>query len=176
MNTNDRNDDEQRAATRRVLATHLSMFSGSCVLRAVETWRMWNEFSDQRTSSEFSESLRHFGNDPSAVMDEISIVMSRLLASTTTPMHFDDAFILNELFAAGRAGSSSSNFLNTCVLSSLMVKFGESQVRTRYSPHLLHSSPYVSSSTGNACCSYCNSAAPMKDLGAYITRRRLQSL
>jgi hypothetical protein len=164
--------EEHCTAAERVTATHLSMFNDSCVLKAVETWRIWNEFPDQHTSSEFHEALTHFGQNAQAVLDEISVVMAHLLAAPGTT--FDDSFILRILFSHyDQTGDSC--FLFRCVLSSIMLKSGDCNVR--YSPFYqsinnctLRTTHIVSG------CSSCRSPKLMQDLGAYIARRHLQSM
>jgi len=158
--------ERENNAARRVVAIHLNMFNESCVVKAVEAWRIWNEFPDQRNSPEFVDALTHFG-DIWMVMNDIAIVMSRQLASPT-PMFLDDSFILQELFGSNR-NNYNSTFLRTCVVSSIKLKFGESNVSyTHYDGGGCYSR--ISS------CSYCKSGQAMRDLGAYIARKRLQAL
>jgi hypothetical protein len=164
--------EEQRTAAERVTTTHLSMFNDSCVLKAVETWRIWNEFPDQHTSTVFQEALTHFGRNARAVLDEISTVMTHLLTAPGTT--FDDSFILHTLFTESDQ-TGDSCFLFACALSSLMLKFGDRNVR--YSPcyqTVINCS--MRTTCGVSGCSCCRSPRLMRDLGAYIARRRLQSM
>jgi len=161
-------DTEYRTASRCVVSTHLNLYAHSCVLKAIEAWRIWNEFPDQRGASEFVDALSHFG-EIRAVMDDISIIMPLQLASPT-PMFLDDSFILQALFGTS-SSTCNSTFMCMCLESSLKLKFGDTctavcnaHVARRY---------YNSEATR---CTYCKSVALMRDLGGYIARKRLQSL
>jgi hypothetical protein len=159
-------DEELDAATRRVVATHLSLYRDSCVTMAIEAWRMWNEFPDQRGSVEFRSALEHYGN-ADAVMDDITLVMSTQLASPT-PMFLDDAFILRELFNDCISVHTSS-FIYKCIMSTMRLKFGEHAAYHSLGGNALRN-------YNVRACFRCDSGQMMRDLAAYIARKRLQSL
>jgi len=150
--------------TQTLIATRLDLYRNSCAAKAAEVWRMWNEFPEHRESPEFVDVLRHFGDNVSDVLNDISLVMSHLMSSTTR-MCFDDSFVLRYLFSGD---GTSSSFLRICIASSLTHKFGDSGMRYSACGAALLSarSPY---------CSYCNSLKPMLDLAAYVARMRLNS-
>ena len=155
-----RNESGTDSATQRIVSVHLDMFRDSCCLKAVEAWRIWNEFPDQRNSSAMVCALRHFG-EPSCVLDDITVVMHRLLSSPC----FDDAFMLEGLVTKN---IQTSWFTHACILGSLMIKYGESTVQFSH---------YNQSQRDNfSGCPNCRSSKMMRDLLAYIARRRLQSM
>ena len=160
--------DSLADATRRVVATHLSMYKDSCVVSAVEAWRLWNEFPDQRGSQEFYNVLSHFGSDNDVVMADISFVMGRLMVSTTGM--FDDTLLLQLMATDNRNGSSSSRFLKQFVYSSLLSKFGFDVQYSAYAVSLRNDNPCA------LYCNMCDGTRFVQDLYAYIARRRLGSL
>jgi hypothetical protein len=155
-----RNGADTDTAAQKVVSVHLDMFRGSCCPMAVEACRIWNEFPDQRNSTAMFTALHHFG-EPNCVLDDITVVMQRLLSAPC----FDDAFMCEGLVAKN---NQTSWFLRSCILASLILKYCESTIR--YSDY-------------NQCrqdnyrgCPDCKSSQMMRDLLAYIARRRLQSM
>ena len=160
--------DSLADATRRVVATHLSMYKDSCVVSAVEAWRMWNEFPEQRRSLEFHDVLGHFGANTDAVLADISFVMGRLMVSPTGM--FDDALLLQLVATDQRTGAHGSRFLKMCVYSVLISKFGYDVQHSSYAHALQQMTSYMSR------CSVCEGTRFIQDLYAYVARRRLSSL
>ena len=160
--------DSLADATRRVVATHLSMYKDSCVVSAVEAWRMWNEFPEQRRSSEFHDVLGHFGANTDAVLADISFVMGRLMVSPTGM--FDDALLLQLVATDQRTGAHGSRFLKMCVYSVLVSKFGFDVQYSAYAVSLRNDNPCA------LYCNMCDGTRFVQDLYAYIARRRLSSL
>ena len=148
------------SVAQKIVSVHLDMFRDSCCLMAVEAWRIWNEFPDQRSSPAMICALRHFG-EPSSVLDDITFVMHRLLS---TPC-FDDAFMLEGLVTKN---DHTSWFLHARILASLMTKYGESAIR--------YSDFNQNPRNNYRGCPSCKSSKMMCDLLAYIARRRLQSM
>ena len=97
------------------------MYGNSCAVMAVEAWRKWNEFPDQAKFIGDDWRFQPFG-DLHDVLDEIGLVMSHLAVSPV----LDDSFIVQNIFTLRQCGSS---FLRSCLLSALMVKYGENPVR-----------------------------------------------
>ena len=158
--------DSLHEASRRVVATHLGMFKDSCVVSAVEAWRIWNDFPEQRYSDEFRKVLQHYGNEIDAVLADISLVMSQLVASPNGML--EDSFLLRHA-ATLRTSTRRSQFLSSAVFSSLVVKYGSEVVISDYG----HS---VTQSYGHMSCGRCESSTFMNDLNAYIARRRMSAL
>ena len=161
--------DSLTDATRRVVATHLAMFKDSCVVSAVEAWRIWNDFSDQRLSSEMQKPLQHYGK-VEAVLAEISMVMSQLVSSPNGML--DDAFLLQHVATCYSVGGESS-FLGLAVLSSLLDKYGRNAMYADYGGTFTNN---LSARCGYRRCGRCESITFMADLGAYISRRRMSAL
>jgi hypothetical protein len=161
-------DNAMVEATRRVVATHLSMYKDSCVVSAVEAWRLWNEFPEQRQSKEVADVLAHFGEVPD-VLQDISFIMSRLVNSPTGLL--DDATLLQEL-ATNRVAAPSSSFLKRCVHAMLFQKFNLSLANSEYDTNFKHdySGRYYN------CPKCCEGARFIHELNAYIARRRMSSL
>jgi hypothetical protein len=160
-------DSELSKATERVVATHLKMFSHSCVLSAVEVWRMWNEFPDQRKSNNFNEALAHFG-EPDAVRSDISFVMAQLSNSPNGML--DDATLLRQV-ATGRIAAPGSRFLQMYVYSALTSKYGNDVSFSDYGMAYGKSNGHRYYS-----CSGCDALRAVRDLNEYIARRRMNSL
>ena len=158
--------DSYHEASRRVVATHLSMFKDSCVVSAVEAWRIWNDFAEQRNSDEFRKVLQHYGNEIDAVLADISLVMSHLVASPNGML--EDSFLLRHA-ATLRASTHRSRFLSCAVFSSLVVKYGSEVTFSDYGRSVTQSYERVS-------CGRCESGTFMNDLNAYIARRRMSAL
>jgi hypothetical protein len=153
------------SAARRIVESQLSMYSGSCAVVAVEAWRMWNEFPDQRHSAAMTDALCHFGNDQREVLDEIGVLMSHMIVSPV----LDDSFIVRGLLT--RSSGHGSSLLRLCLLSALMDKYGESAVRNSDCGFPQNSYTYSQGHT-RSCC---NSPKLFRDLAAYVTRRRLNA-
>ena len=153
-------------ASKRVVGTHLAMFKDSCVVSAVEAWRIWNDFPEQRASIAMTEPLEHYGR-VDIVLKDISLIMSMLVANGT----LDDAFLLQHIATTTAAGRGST-FLNYAVLSSLINKYSH---QAAYSDYGRDASHQINS---GACgrCNRCESVSFMVDLGAYIARRRMSAL
>ena len=152
------------AAANGIVASQINMYNNSCAVMAVEAWRMWNEFPDQRNSLAMTRPLLHFGGDPREVLDEIGTLMSHMVVSPA----LDDSFVLRTLFTRSARGGSS--FLRLCLVSALMDKYGESAMRDSnygypYTSHIYSSTP--------GCC---NSSRLFRDLAAYVARRRMNAL
>ena len=158
--------DSLHEASRRVVATHLGMFKDSCVVSAVEAWRIWNDFPEQRYSDEFRKVLQHYGTDIDAVLADISLIMSQLVASPNGML--EDSFLLRHA-ATRRASAHRSQFLGCAVFSSLVVKYGSEVVSSDYGQSVIHGFGHVS-------CGRCDSSTFMIDLKAYIARRRMSAL
>jgi hypothetical protein len=158
-------DTGMAEATKRVVAAHLNMFKESCVVSAVEAWRIWNDFPEQQHSVEFARVFTHFGN-MQAVFSDITFIMSRLAASPSGTL--DDSILLQEV-ATGRVGAPQSNFLKMYVHAALLQKYGSDVL----------SSMYGQAHTRNAYsygCSHCGSIQFVKDMEAYVARRRMSAL
>ena len=156
-------------ASRRVVATHLAMFKDSCVVSAVEAWRIWNDFPDQRLSSEMQKPLQHYGR-VDLVLADISIVMSHLISSPNGML--DDAFLLQHVATCCSVGGEST-FLGLAVLSSLLIKYGHHALYADYGRAFTNG---LSTRCGYCRCGRCESITFMTDLGAYISRRRMSAL
>jgi hypothetical protein len=149
------------AAANRIVGSQINMYNNSCAVMAVEAWRMWNEFPDQRGSPTMTGPLYHFGNDVYDVLADIGYLMSHMVVSPV----LDDSFIVRGLFT--RSSSYGSYFLRLCLLSALMDKYGESAVRYSDCGNSLHY-------TNTKSC--CNSPRLFRDLAAYVARRRMNAL
>ena len=158
--------DSLHEATRRVVATHLGMFKDSCVVSAVEAWRIWNDFPEQRYSDEFRAVLQHHGNEIDAVLADISLVMSKLVASPNGML--EDSFLLHHA-ATLRASAQRSSFLSCAVFSSLVVKYGSEVVFSDFGKAF-------TTAYNRMHCGRCESSTFMIDLNAYIARRRMSAL
>ena len=158
--------DSFHEASRRVVATHLGMFKDSRVVSGVEEWRIWNDFPERRHSDEFRRVLHHYGNEIDAVLADISLVMSQLVASPNGML--EDSFLLRHA-ATLRASAHRSHFLSCAVFSSLVVKYGSEVVFSDYGKSVTQSYDRVS-------CGRCESSTFMIDLNAYIARRRMSAL
>jgi hypothetical protein len=149
------------AAAERIIASKLSMYRSSCAVMAVEAWRMWNEFPDQRNSMVMPDPLRHF-RDLHTTLDEVGLLMSHMVVSPV----MDDSFILQSLFTDRPSGSC---FLRSCLVSAIMVKYGESHVRSSVYANCQtarqHSHDYMCTT----------SSSLFRYLAAYTTRRRMNA-
>jgi hypothetical protein len=149
------------AAVERIIASQLSMYRSSCVAMAVEAWRVWNEFPEQRDSAVMLDPLRHFG-ELNATLDEVGLLMSHMVVSPV----LDDSFIAQSLFTKR---TSNTCFLRSCLLSAIMAKYGESTVRgsvyANCRPTQKYNHDYVCSTSERL----------FRDLAAYTTRRRLNA-
>ena len=161
-------DHTLHEASKRVVATHLAMFKDSCVVSAVEAWRIWNDFPEQRTSSEMLKPLQHYGR-VDAVLNDISLITSKLVGSPNAA--HDDEFLLRHV-ATSCSNGRESTFLSYAVFSSLKVKYGHQVVCSDYGREVTHQNNM--STYGH--CGRCESATFMNDLGAYIARRRMSAL
>ena len=153
-------------ASRRVVATHLAMFKDSCVVSAVEAWRIWNDFPDQRLSSEMQKPLQHYGR-VETVLTEISLVMSQLVSSPNGML--DDAFLLRHVATCCSIGREST-FLGYAVLSSLLMKYNHQVVYSDYGR------AFTNNISSGCRCGRCESTTFMAHLGAFIARRRMSAL
>ena len=156
----DSHDHGAAAAAERIVASQIDMYRGSCAVMAVEAWRMWNEFPDQRQSVAMTAPLLHYGN-LSDTLDEIGILMAHMVVSPV----LDDSFILHNLFGRSER-ESNSTFLRICLMSALMVKYGKSNVRSSFAGiRMQHSNlPYC-----------CDSDKLFAALSAYVARRRMNT-
>ena len=161
--------DSLTDATRRVVATHLAMFKDSCLVSAVEAWRIWNDFPDARLSSEMQKPLLHYGK-VDAVLADISLVMSQLVSSPNGML--DDTFLLRHVATCCSIGRDST-FLGCAVLSSLQMKYNYHVLNSDYGRAFTDT---LSNYGTRHRCSRCESTTFMIDLGAYISRRRMSAL